>query len=315
MEGKIKPQVLNTDNKEVAEKPIKNILSNQIIEIALIKRNPDVIRESGEDVALLKGCSMEIIPEVDSNDNIKRVLTEEESTFLEKHLGLEEGDLNPYKREHNFWVNNRNSKLVFTRTSNSLESATVRLDLSNPYDFIKYKIALASKLVSPKWESRYENPDWKFAIRYSEDETNELKQKVKKEEAVMEYILNNKNNKSKLYNLLLLFNNKAIKSSKSFTHNQSAEWYKNQLWLYTKNAKDIDILYNIITWKEEEKLDKVFILTAMISGAVIVYGGTYKLSSGGILGHSEQEAIDYFKIKDNQPIKLSVQKTIEDFYK
>lgn len=307
------------DKKEITsstnKKEVFNPLKNQIVEIALILKKPNAIVNTGEDAVLLKGCSIEIIPDVDDNSNIKAVLTKEEQEFLENYLGLLPNDLSVYKKQDNFWINNRNSKLVFTRTGASLESATIKLNLLDPYDFIKYKVALGSRYVSPKWSSRYDNPDWKFSIRRSDDETEELNIKVNKEAIVMAYLLEHKKSKLKLFNLIRLFHTKINKSIKNFSFKQSADFMFNQLWVYTKVNNELDVLYNFITMKDEDRLDEVFLINALGSGAIVQNGAIYRLSSGGIVGYSKQEVIDFFKSKENQQTKLIVTSQIEEFYK
>lgn len=64
----------------------------------------------------------------------KNVLTQAEQEFLESYLGFERNDLSIYKKEHNYW---EGKSVTLTKQDNYL-------DLSNPDDYIRYKILLAN---------------------------------------------------------------------------------------------------------------------------------------------------------------------------
>ncbi len=71
----------------------------------------------------------------------KNVLTDDEKNFLEEVMGLEYNALSIYKKENNFWDSSNDnsvSKVTLGKNDNFL-------DLSNPQDYIKYKILLANK--------------------------------------------------------------------------------------------------------------------------------------------------------------------------
>lgn len=75
-----------------------------------------------------------------SNGTYKNVLTDNEKTFLEEVLGLEVNGLSVYNKKDNYWDN----FLI------KLTKQDTILDLSDPEDYIKYKVLLANKdLVAP----------------------------------------------------------------------------------------------------------------------------------------------------------------------
>lgn len=75
------------------------------------------------------------VPILESNGAYINVLTNDEKEFLETFMGLEFNALSIYKAEDNFWDN-------FTVR---LTKGDTYLDLSNPHDYIKYKVLLANK--------------------------------------------------------------------------------------------------------------------------------------------------------------------------
>ena len=74
------------------------------------------------------------------------VLTDSEKEYLEAALGLESGAMNVYNKVDNFWSNATEGGMSGVR----LGKIDTRLDLSDPMDYIRYKILLANKdIVAP----------------------------------------------------------------------------------------------------------------------------------------------------------------------
>lgn len=83
------------------------------------------------------------VPKLYSSKTYVNVLTNEEKLFLEKYMGLEYNDLSIYKKNNNFWSDFRVT----------LTKGDTILDLSNPDDYIKYKVLLANKdYIAPSME-------------------------------------------------------------------------------------------------------------------------------------------------------------------
>lgn len=70
-----------------------------------------------------------------SNGTFKNILTDNEKNYLEEVLGLEVNGLSVYNKKDNYWE----SYLI------KLTKQDTILDLSNPEDYIKYKVLLANK--------------------------------------------------------------------------------------------------------------------------------------------------------------------------
>ena len=98
------------------------------------------------------------------------VLTKDEKNYLEYILGLEPNAMSIYNKENNFWstANENGVSSVILHKQNNY------LDLSNPVDYIKYKILLANKdRIAPSMEALQDTPKatYEFVI-ISEDETS-----------------------------------------------------------------------------------------------------------------------------------------------
>jgi len=74
------------------------------------------------------------VPRFDSTGTYKNVLTNDEKAFLEEYMVLEPNTLSVHKKKDNYW-NGKSVRLYKQDTS---------FDLSNPDDYIRYKILLAN---------------------------------------------------------------------------------------------------------------------------------------------------------------------------
>jgi len=93
------------------------------------------------------------------------VLTNDEKEFLEKALGLDYGALSVYNTKNNYWDN-----FYVTLTKEGLH-----LKLSDPEDYIKYKVLCAnSDIVAPSVQDRLERPKqtYRYEIVREDEESN-----------------------------------------------------------------------------------------------------------------------------------------------
>lgn len=108
-----------------------------------------------------------VVPVYASNGQYYNVLTNDEKNYLEYALGVEKNYLSIYKKEDNFWDN-------FKVTLGKDDTV---LDLSNPSDYIKYKILCANKdFIAPSLDALDNRPlpTYRF-VMIMEDEENTTK--------------------------------------------------------------------------------------------------------------------------------------------
>lgn len=106
------------------------------------------------------------VPILESTGAFVNVLTNSEKAFLEEIMGLEYNALSVYQRENNFWAN---YTVRLTKSDNYL-------DLSNPEDFIRYKVLVANKdFIAASLTDLQEKPraTYQFVIISENDETNQ----------------------------------------------------------------------------------------------------------------------------------------------
>lgn len=105
------------------------------------------------------------------------VLTKDEKAFLEEYMGLEPNALSVYKKEDNFWDTSNDegvSKVILHKHDN-------HLDLSNPVDYIKYKILLANKeFIAPSMKELQDKPKatYEFVLISNNEDTAAIKTNI-----------------------------------------------------------------------------------------------------------------------------------------
>lgn len=162
--SKTKKEVVKQSVEE--EAPMISCLKNERVEIRFIPKigkidNPKHVMFGGMAEGAVKTFT---VPLLQSGAYVN-VLTNEEKTFLEEVMGLEYNALSIYKKNNNYWDN------LFVR----LTKEPTYLDLSNPDDYIKYKVLLANRdYIAPSLQSLEDNrkATYQFVIVQEGEETS-----------------------------------------------------------------------------------------------------------------------------------------------
>ena len=166
--------------KEVIERPaheeeLINCLRNEKVIVRHIPKlqgiwgnNPKHVLAGGMAENAVKTF---VVPRLSSGMYVN-VLTDAEKAFLEEAMGLEYNALSIYRKEDNFW-DDRNETGI---NKVSLTKQDTYLDLSNPEDYIRYKILLANKdFIAPSIKAYEDMPKatYQFII-IEENEENKV---------------------------------------------------------------------------------------------------------------------------------------------
>lgn len=167
-EEKAKPSSAKKEKKELI-----NCLRNERIIVRFIPKETAMVHNKNH---VLYGGMAEnatrsfVVPRLNSTGMYVNVLTNEEKDFLEYAMGLEENALSIYRRNDNFWDDSNEhgiGRVVLHKQDNYL-------DLSNPSDYIQYKILLANKdKIAPSHQELEDRPKatYEFEILSEGDET------------------------------------------------------------------------------------------------------------------------------------------------
>ena len=148
-----------TKEEKTVEKVKVNPLRNEEVMVRFVPRKMgNEMDQKGHvmEGGLADGAGITLcVPVLRSTGKYKNVLTNDEKDYLEEALGLEFNALSVYKTDNNYWDN------YFVR----LTKEGLRLRLSDPEDYIKYKVLLANNdIVAPSVEELQDRP--KYTYRY-----------------------------------------------------------------------------------------------------------------------------------------------------
>ena len=174
---------IDTENTEVVPsnegKALINCLRNEKIIIRHLPKqsrmvtNPKHVLFGG----MAEGSTRTFVVPMLSSGRYVNVLSNAEKDFLENYMGLEPNALSIYRKNNNFWDDSNEagiSKVTLRKQDNFL-------DLSNPNDYIKYKILLANKdFIAPSMKELEDFPKatYQFVIIAEGEETKTAKKNM-----------------------------------------------------------------------------------------------------------------------------------------
>lgn len=165
---KTKKETIITDN----DKPLVSCLKNERVIVRYLNKrsgiwgnNPKHILAGG----MAEGAAkVFVVPRLSSGLYVN-ILTDSEKSYLEEIMGLEYNALSIYKKVDNFWDDSNDNGINRVR----LTKGDNYFDLSNPDDYIKYKILLANKdFIAPSIQAYQDAPKatYQFVIINEGDE-------------------------------------------------------------------------------------------------------------------------------------------------
>lgn len=179
--AEVEPQPVQ--KRQEASEPI-NCLRNERIIVRFVPSPSAMIQTKGHVLwgGMAEGARRSfVVPRLRSGQYVN-VLTDNEMAFLEQAMRLEKGALSIYNKRDNFWDDNNPEgcgKVILFKQDNYL-------DLSDPLDYIKYKVLLANKdYICPSMQELEDRPKatYQYVII---SENAEVQMNLSKNDAKME---------------------------------------------------------------------------------------------------------------------------------
>lgn len=177
----LKPQKKSTKQTKVRVENYEDMgtiscLRNEKIKIKFIERNNGLPSNHVLSGGMADGAKISLVVPKLNTGSFVNVLTDAEKSFLEEYMGLEYNALSIYKKpdEENFW-NDANPNGI---NKVELRKGDNYLDLSDPQQYIKYKILLANKnIICPSLTALKETPKatYRFVIIAEGEESKQAK--------------------------------------------------------------------------------------------------------------------------------------------
>lgn len=166
-----------------------NCLKNEKVIVRFISRARGAITDPRHILfgGMAPGSKVKVTTPLLRSGGFADVLTKDEKRFLEYKLGLDPNALSVHNRNDNFWSDANKNGIGRVE----LIKGDTPLDLSNPIDYIKYKILLANKdIIAPSIQALQDRPkaSYKFVIINENDTAKAANTKVTlKAQAYMEF--------------------------------------------------------------------------------------------------------------------------------
>lgn len=247
------------------------VLPNEVVIVKFIKRKKGMA--SGDHITddhvisggMLDGSIRKFQAPLLKNGSIANVLTNDEKQTLESMTGL---DLSVYK---DFWYDHF---VTLFKQDN-------RLDLSNPMDYISYKILLANKNeIAHTWAERNARLTYDFVITKDDEEMLENKVSFDKKKEAFKLYGKVEDDKDKLIGILNILTNKPISEDSSIK------------WLQLEVEKFLDKKPEaFITAIKDSALEtKILLNKSVANGYVKIKGNKYSTEDGLDLCENSQIA-------------------------
>ena len=276
---------------------LKNCLKNERILIRFVPKedsnitNPKHILYGGMAEGAVKYYTVPILA---STGTYKNILTDDEKAFLESYMGLEYNALSVYNKTNNFWAN---FTVRLTKHDNYL-------DLSDPNDYIKYKVLLANTdFIADSLKTLNDHPKatYQFVmIKEGESEKREEEKMSVTMKCYKEYGKIEDDNDTLRCIIELIDNRPIAKNTKS-------EFLKTRI--NSLIQADPKLFYNIIT--DEYLNNKVLIKTATEEGVIKRRNNLYYFEDTPLCPDGTEStlsvAAEYIGLGKNQDLKLRIE--------
>ena len=276
---------------------LKNCLKNERILVRFVPKedsnitNPKHILYGGMAEGAVKYYTVPILA---STGTYKNILTDDEKAFLESYMGLEYNALSVYNKANNFWAN---FTVRLTKHDNYL-------DLTDPNDYIKYKVLLANTdFIADSLKTLNDHPKatYQFVmIKEGESEKREEEKMSVTMKCYKEYGKIEDDNDTLRCIIELIDNRPIAKNTKS-------EFLKSRI--NSLIQADPKLFYNIIT--DEYLNNKVLIKTATEEGVIKRRNNLYYFEDTPLCPDGTEStlsvAAEYIGLGKNQDLKLRIE--------
>lgn len=233
------------------------------------------------------------------NGTLKNPFTDAEKDYLTEVLQLDSKELSVYTANS------------FLRLQNiRLGKDPVKLDLSQPDDFIKYKILLTNTdKVAPSVKDVRKKGTYKYYIEREADVTSVNKEKGDINKTAWKEYGKMEENKSKLAAFLKVYSRVMGQPAKKIDKSTKLDFLQGQVSaIIEANTKQFAEIV------DNPNYDTILLIAEAVEKGIIVAKGTNYFLKGGTdkLGSSLIETVSYLNNAMNQELKLTIEQQIKD---
>lgn len=285
-------------------KPIVSCLRNERVIVRYVPKSNSLITNPKH---ILYGGMAEgskktfVVPRLTSGTFVN-VLTKAEKAFLEEYMGLEYNALSVFNKNNNFWDDSNDEGI----SSVTLKKEDNYLNLSDPEDYIRYKILLANKdYIAPSLQELQDRPkaSYQFVIISTGDETKMAKKNMSATMQCYKEFGKIEDNTDILRLVIETIESKPLASNTKLDFLQTKA---NDLI-----QADSKLFLKVIT--DPMLATKVLIRKSIDNGSIVRRGNYYYLKNGNVpLCETNEEptlniAAKFLNLPKNQEIKFSLE--------
>jgi len=238
------------------------------------------------------------LPLNDKGNMVNPFDSEEEKNFFEKVLDLDLG----IHGKGNFWE----KFFVKVIKDFALMHNGYEFDLSDPMEVLRYKVTTKQEFVAPNWESRYNRPEYRFALV---DEDYEIQAEADASSELIEaytYFGAIKSSTPKMRDFLGIYFNET-KQLKFVPEDSDKVWLQKEI----KKIIDDDIKNVLKVINDKDAPIKKFILDGIRASSISKDGRNKYTISGEGVSQNLEELVTYLKkaeeVSDDIYLKISAQ--------
>jgi len=251
-------------------------------------------------------CVFEISAPLDRNTGyIKEILTPEERAFFEdplkSKLDFRPGDLMSTKKEKNFW---KNYSIRISKPESIVKDETVllTLDLSKPFDYIKYAILRANTTpsggsVAPTWAERHNSGTYKVVMVKDEETLVDVVNRSTKKKESYKFLTTLEKSSEDMYDFLSIYW-LTSRDYKQPSKEATKEFYIAELEKLVET--DLDGFVEIV--RDSANYPYKLLLHKAVRLNIVSYsiGGGFTTVEGIPLGLTMNDAVSFLKNPKNQ---------------
>lgn len=254
------------------------------------------------------------VPVDRQSGRLKNPLTPEETEFFENKAGLDlsKGDLNPYKKNDNFWEDFR---ISIRKTEEVVTDNTIlmTLDLNKPIEYLQYKVLLTNTapdggMVAPSWQDKFLSGTYRIALVHEGQQNSDKVKRADKMEKVYKYLGKIDSSNEAMFDFLTIYYLENGKSKRP-SEDSNKDFYKSEIQdLIDTN---LDNVVKIIEDANNYEY-KLLVHRGLKIGALIMVGGDkIETADGRPVGNGLHQAIQWFKDDRHQDDYLTLKNQIE----
>ena len=303
LENVVKSRGKKVKVKATESVEIINCLKNERIIVRHVPKETGIVRDPKHVLygGMAEGAVRWLTVPMLTSGAFVNVLTNSEKSYLEEVMGLEYNALSIYNKTDNFWENYR---VRLTKQDNIL-------DLSNPEDYIKYKVLLANKdIIAPSIQELEDHPKatYQFVILRENEETHNATKKLNATmQAYMEF--GKIQDKADILRVII-----EIIDGKPTSKNSKIEFLQEKVGKLIQ--ADAKLFVRVATDPLLET--KVLIKKAIESGLISNRGGMLYLKSDGtpLCEDNEEPTLNiaarYLNLPKHQTLKFSLEAKLKE---